>query len=28
MPMIFGGMNSDNTDMDDLVNGGWRPLNY
>jgi hypothetical protein len=28
MPMIFGGMNSDITDMDDLINGGWKPLNY
>ena len=28
MPMIFGGSNSDNTDMDDLINGGWKHLNY
>jgi hypothetical protein len=28
MPMIFGGANSDNTDMDDLMNQGWKPLNY
>jgi hypothetical protein len=28
MPMIFGGSNSDNTDMDDLMNQGWRHLNY
>jgi hypothetical protein len=28
MPIIFGGSNSDNTDMDDLMNQGWRHLNY
>jgi hypothetical protein len=28
MPMVFGGINSDNTDMDDLINGGWKPLIY
>ena len=28
LPMIFGGDNPENTDLDDLMNQGWKPLNY